>query len=202
MSKKAIFGILLLTTTSGLVSQNLSNTSSDSLNRWVESQLVTTPDTTKVYKIAHLSLFLSNKEKNETALINAFQNLAKYHELYGQLDSAIYYFNLLKNIYKNGRMEEAVAETCMELKGLYGSKAAYSESLKQVFEALEIYEEKKDQSGIALCYTHICDLLYYENKYLESVDYCEKAIAIQKEIDAKSDLAVSYRYKAASVMTC
>ncbi|MEZ5196800.1 MAG: ATP-binding protein [Bacteroidales bacterium] len=72
--------------------------------------------------------------------------------------------------------------------------------MKQVYEALSFYEKENNQQGIALCYTHICDLLYYENKYEESVEYADKAIAIQSEIGATEDLAISYRYKASSLL--
>jgi len=164
----------------------------------VENQLNKTHDTKEVFTKAHISLVLSKNENIEKSLITAYLNLARFHDQYGHLDSAIYYFIELKGIYKNAGLEEAVAETCLELKALFGSKAAYAESMEQVYEALGIYEQMNIQKGIALCYTHICDLLYYEDKYPESADYCDKAIVIQEQLDEKEDLAVSLRYKASS----
>ncbi len=168
---------------------------SDSLN----SMAIIT-DTNEVFKKAHLSLYLSSKENNEAGIIAAYVNMVKFHENYGKLDSAIYYLKELKLIYKNAGNIEAIAESCLGLKGLYSSKAAYDESMKQIFEALKLFEEKNNQKGISICYTHLCDLLYYEDKYQESVDYCDKAIAIQKQLDEKNDLAISYRYKASSLL--
>jgi signal transduction histidine kinase len=172
----------------------------DSLNTWIQNQLNTTVDTNEVLKKAHYFLSLSSRENKKTGLINAYLNLARFHEKYGILDSAIYYFKELKNVYTINGNKKAIAESCLELKGLYNSKAAYAKSMKQVYEALAIYEEVNNQKGIALCYSHICDLLYYENKYQESANYCDKAIAIQEQIDAKTDLAVSLRYKASSLL--
>jgi len=201
MKVKTAYYFLLMTLSLSLgVSPTVSQINSDSLNSWVEGQLNSTTDTTMVYNKAHQSLFLSTKENNEAGLIKAYLNIARYHEKYGQLDSAIYYFLVLKDVYKNGGNKVAVAETCLELKGLYGSKADYAESMIQVYEALEIYELEDQKKGIAICYTHISDLLYYEDKYQESVDYCDKAIAIQIELKATRDLAVSYRYKASSLL--
>jgi len=200
INKTIIILMVFVFGSSVLIAQDFSNTNSDSLNNWVESQLDSTLDTTKVLKIAHLSLYLSNQEKNEAGLVTAFLNLSKYHEQYGQLDSAIYYLTVLKDFHKRKKNKEATAQSCLQLKGLYGSKAAYSEAMEQVFEALELYESIGNQKGIASCYSHICDLLYYEDKYQESADYCDKAIAIQKEIDEKTDLAISYRYKASSLL--
>jgi signal transduction histidine kinase len=141
---------------------------------------------------------LSKKENNESSITDAYLKLGRFHDQYGELDSAIYYYQKLKGAYKKTGLDKAVAETCLELNGLYGAKAAYAESLEQVYEALELYEILGNQKGIAFCYTQICDLLYYENKYVESADYCDKAIAIQQEIDAKEDLGISLRYKASS----
>jgi signal transduction histidine kinase/tetratricopeptide (TPR) repeat protein len=157
-------------------------------------------DTNELYQIAHENLLLSKKDKNESSLIDAYLDLARFHDNYGELDSAIFYYQQLKNIYINAGMDKAVAESCLELKGLYSSKAAYNKCMVEVFEALEYYESVNDQKGIAICYTHLCDLLYYEYKYQESADYCDKAIAIQEEIKAREDLAVSYRYKASSLL--
>jgi len=201
MINKTTYGFVVLMIGLSIIGlYGMAQSNVDSLNSWVENQIDATNDTNEVFNKAHISLVLSNKENNEAGRIAAFLNLASFHDKYGKLDSAIYYYNKLKGIYKNAGNWEAVAESCLELKGLHSSKAAYAESLKQVYEALKIYEEAGNQKGIALCYTHICDLLYYEDKYSESVEYCDKAIAIQEQINAKYDLAVSYRYKASSLL--
>lgn len=183
-----------------IVFSSMGQFSSDSLNLWVESQPDSPPDSLNLYYNAQLSLTIAGRERNEPGFIEANLNLARYHDQYGQLDSAIYYFTVLKDIYQKTGNNIATAEVCLELKGLFSSMAAYEKSLEQVFEALAIYEKENDQKGIALCYTHICDLLYYEDKYKESADYCDKAIAIQEQIDARTDLAVSLRNKASSLL--
>jgi two-component system NtrC family sensor kinase len=38
--------------------------------------------------------------------------------------------------------------------------------------------------------------LYYQEKYAEGADYCQKAINLQKELDVPEDITFSYRYKA------
>ncbi len=169
-----------------------------SLGKQTEIQLENIEDTNLVFKNAYQTLKRAKQENNEAGLYKAYIDIARFHELYGHVDSAIYYFNVLKELYNDAGNKIAIAETCLELKGLFSSKAAYDKCLDQVYEALELYEELNNQQGVAICYTHICDLLYYEYKYQESADYCDKAIDIQKQIDNKRDLALSYRYKAAS----
>ena len=172
----------------------------DSLISHTKIPLENIEDTNQVFKNAYQTLNRANQESNKTGLYKAYLDIAKFHEDYGHVDSAIYYFHILKNLYIDAGNKIAVAETCLGLKDLYSSKAAYDECLKQVYEALELYEELDNQQGIAICYTHICDLLYYEDKYQESADYCNKAIAIQEKLDNKNDLAKTYRYKAASLL--
>jgi len=181
---------------SGLKSQN----STDSLNNWVTQNLQQASDTALLYQNALTALSKYSKEKNQNALIVARKNLSEYHQNYGRLDSAIYYLDLLKDYYQKVKDTSHLAETYLEIKGLYGIKADYAEAANQVFAALELYERSNNKQGIANCYTDLCDLLYYEDKYQESVDYCDKAIAIQKEIDAQVDLARTYRYKASSLL--
>ncbi len=170
----------------------------DSISNQAGIQLESIEDTNQVFKNAYQMLHRANRESNKAGLFKAYIDIARFHELYGHVDSAIYYFSVLKNLYINDGNSKAIAETCLELKGLYSSKAAYDDCLVQVYEALELYEGLNNQQGIAICYTHICDLLYYEHNYQESSDYCDKAIAIQEQIDNKRDLALSYRYKASS----
>ena len=151
MTEKVKYGFYILMIYLSVTSmQGVSQIDNDSLNNWVESQLGKTSDTIRVYNTAHLSLIIADKENNEAGQIKAYLNLARYHDNYGQLDSAIFYYTILKDVYEVAGNSLAVAETCLELKGLYSSKAAYDESLKQVFEALELYEEFNNQPGIAL----------------------------------------------------
>lgn len=192
----SIFGIILLF----LQTNAFSQTSPDSLNLWVKTNLKKVSDTANLYKKAHEALSLSRKSGNTEAFNEARRNLSTYHEHFGQIDSAIYYMEQIRDFYKDVKDTSSLAETYLEIKGLNGIKADYAEAANQVFAALDLYEKSNNKQGIANCYTDLCDLLYYEDKYQESVDYCDKAIAIQKEIDAQVDLARTYRYKASSLL--
>ena len=180
--------------------QQISTTSEDTLHSWVEKHLDPESDTTGVYQYALNALTHSKNVPSENGLEQAYRNLGIYHQHYGQLDSSVFYFNALIDIYKKNGDNSALAEIYLEIEAVYNAKADYTTAMKQVYAALDIYEKLKDQKGVAICYVHISDLLYYEFKYQESVDYCDKAIAIQKQIDEPMDLALSYRYKAAGLL--
>jgi signal transduction histidine kinase len=155
-------------------------------------------DTLSLFRSGYRMLNSVAGNENVAARIDALLELARLHEDYGTLDSAIYYYSILKNLYTQGDNALGVAETSLILNGLYGSRADYSKAMEEVDEALKIYENAGDQEGIARCYTQISDLLYYENKYQESVAYADKAIVLQKALGAWEDLGISLRYKASS----
>ncbi len=170
----------------------------EALNQWVSLNLANSEDTSGLYKNAHRALFLSLKNQKAGASIQARHNLSVYHENYGRMDSAVYYMKSIADYYASEKDTISLAKTYLEIKQLYASKADYTEAAKQVYAALDLYEKTENKKGIALCYTDLCDLLYYEDKYEQSVAYCNKAIAIQKDINAREDLAISLRYKASS----
>ena len=170
----------------------------DILNQWVKDNLNNAKDTNLLYQKAHEALAVSAAQDDDSAVNEARRNLSLYHENFGWIDSSIYFMEKIRDYYSQVKDTGALAETYLEIRGLYSSKAEYAKAEEQVFDALRLYEKTSNKKGLANCYTALCDLLYYEDKYQESVDYCDKAIAIQKEIDARVDLAVSLRYKAAS----
>ncbi len=170
----------------------------DSLNRWVNENLTNALDTSVLYTKAHQALIFSKVVGDPEALNTSRRNLSIYHEHYGRIDSAIYYLELVVEYFTLLKDTVSMAETYLEIKGLYTNKANYVEAAKQVYTALDLYEKTGDQLGIANCYVDLCDLLYYENKYQESVEYCDKAIEIQKQINALEDLARALQFKASS----
>jgi len=200
MRLKAIFSLFIILSCNPVIGQRISTHDVDTLHHWVESHLNALADTNGLYRNAHTALKLSDNVQTENGLERAYRNLGKYHQQYGQLDSAIYYFDTLRNIYKKKGDQKALAETYLEIEALFNLKADYAAAMEQVFSALELYEALNDQKGVAICYVHISDLLYYEFKYQESVDYCDKAIEIQKQLGDQMDLALSYRYKAAGLL--
>ena len=201
MNLRAIFSLFIILANAPVMGmQGISTNDVDTLNQWVESHLDALADTNDLYQNAHTALKLSENVETQNGLESAYRNLGRYHQQYGQLDSALFYFKMLSDVYQKNGDTTSLAETHLEIEALYNVKGDYSESMKQVFAALKLYESLDNQKGVAICYVHLSDLLYYEFKYQESVDYCDKAIEIQKQLGDQTDLALSYRYKAAGLL--
>ncbi|MFC4723425.1 histidine kinase dimerization/phosphoacceptor domain -containing protein [Geojedonia litorea] len=170
----------------------------DSLNHWVESHINNTTDSLAIYKNSQTSLKLSKSFNYDLGLAHAYFNLGNYHKLYSRLDSSLVYYNLAKDLLKAEQKTQKEAEVYLEIANVNRSQGDHTAALDAVFKALELFEDTAYKKGIANCYTQICDLLYYENKFNESVSWCDKAIAIQEEQGFIEDLGVSLRYKASS----
>ncbi|WP_460218446.1 tetratricopeptide repeat-containing sensor histidine kinase [Psychroserpens sp. MEBiC05023] len=179
-------------------SQNSNPTNLDDLIGWLESHVDNTKDSIALGIKSRQAISLSKQSNNQNTLAKAYKFLATYHKEYSKLDSAVYYFNKAKDIYTALNNRQNIAYSNIALKNVYTIKADYNQAKIYVYEALALFEELKDQKGLAQCYSHIGDLLYYENNYNEAIKYCNQAITIQKGINAKRDLALSYRFKANS----
>ena len=176
----------------------INNIYPDTLNNWVSQNKSNAIDTSKLYAKSLQELSFSAEVNNPESLNAARRNHAEYHENYGNIDSAIYYMELVLDSYTTLKDTALMAKAHLDIKGLYSTKAEYAQAANQVYSALQLYEQIEDELGIANCYVDLCDLLYYEDKYQESVEYCDKAIEIQKQANAMEDMAKSLRYKASS----
>ena len=157
-------------------------------------------DSASVYKNAHLAARLSKKENNTKQLAASYRNLASWHKANLTNDSTLYYLKEANMLYSKLKLNNLQAETYLEMEDAFKQKGEYSKAMEQDFKALKLFEQTNDRNGIAKIYTRLCDLLYYQEKYQEGADYCQKSIDIQKDLNVPEELAVSYRYKADNLL--
>ncbi|MBQ0768510.1 MAG: tetratricopeptide repeat protein, partial [Bizionia sp.] len=143
---------------------------------------------------------LSKQADDKSYLIKSYYNLATWHKGNTTLDSTIYYLNHAEKISKESNLPLLEAETYLKKEDAYKQRGDYSKAMAEDFKALELFEKEGNQLGISKSYTRLCDLLYFQEKYEEGADYCQKAIAIQKELNVPEELAKSYRYKADNLL--
>lgn len=188
------------TTLSAASQEKSSNTPHDKTLAWIADRINHAKDTTEVFNKLHESLQLFQEEKEEGKLAQTQKYLATWHNLYGKMDSAVFYLQLTIPFYEDTGQKDTLAQTYLELSGYFSSTADYAEAMNVVFKALEIYQETDNQRGIALCYTGLCDLLYSQYKFQEGNEYCDMAITIQTQLNVPEDLAITYRRKSANLL--
>ncbi|MFD2916177.1 tetratricopeptide repeat-containing sensor histidine kinase [Psychroserpens luteus] len=157
-------------------------------------------DSTHVHQNILKSIRLSEQVNDKTYLIKSYFNLSKWHENNTTLDSVLYYLEYAERVSKDSKLPNLEAETYLKKEDAYKQRGEYGNAMAEDFKALELYEKTNNKQGIATSYTRLCDLLYYQQKYEDGSDYCQKAIDIQKTLNVPKELAVSYRYKADNLL--
>lgn len=109
----------------------------------------------------------------------------------GRLDSALYYFKLAQTGFEQQNQPERVAFVLTRFRWVYNALGDLEKANEYSFKALKIFEELKDQQGIALTYYTIAENLYYQQKMQEALKYSERAYEIQRKLDAPKDLAAT-----------
>jgi len=195
--------IIMLFSFSG-VSQDISTESKVDIELLVSSVskqlLLPITDSTTVYQSMFKAVKLSKQTKDKKNLIKSYYNLAKWHEGNTSLDSSIYYLKNAEKVSKEAKLYFLEAETYLKKEEVYKQRGNYDKAMAEDFKALELFEKVNNKHGIAKSYTRLCDLLYYQEKYVEGADYCQKAIDIQKKLDVPQELATSYRNKADNLL--
>jgi len=194
--KNHLISFIVLLSTLLSFAQNPTANTLDSIVSWLEAHVKVPEDSLKIGINSRKAIQLSKATENRDALAKSYRFLSFYHKEYSKLDSMLFYLNKAKAIYTKEKNKNDLAETLLELKSYHNLKTEYGTATELSYEALKLFEETNNQKGIARCYAHIGDLLFYENNYNDGISWCNKAIAIQKPLDVKEDLALSYRYKA------
>lgn len=194
MTYKLTLAIILFCT-SFCFGQNSDSKELDSLVDWLDTHYKIHSDSTQIGSNSRKAIQLSKASNNQKSLATSYHYLAFYHREYSKLDSAVFYFNKVKDIYTNLKNDDALANNHLRLKEVYALKADYDIAMEHTYKALELFEKTKNQKGIAQCYSHIGHLMFFESRYSNGAEYCDKAIAIQQKLNAKEDLALSYYHK-------
>ena len=203
MLRNLICFLLFIVASIGFCQENSTNIQSDieTLNTKISEQLkAPIKDSVLIYHNMHKAVRMAQQNKYDLQLAKSFQNLAVWHGTNVTSDSSLYFHNKTLDIYKQADSLRLQAEIHLSIEDIYKQKGEYVKAMKEDFNALELYEKVADESGIAKSYTRLCDILYYQEKYQEGAEYCQKAIDVQKQLNEPIELSVSYRYKADNLL--
>lgn len=146
------------------------------------------------------SLFWMQSVEKAQDTVDQLDNLqkAQIHQNCGEAmlhvlnaDSALHFFEMAEPFLPPSSVEKAALY--MSTSDAWYQKMIYSKSSEYLFQALEILEQSDDDKRRGICLSKIGDVLDLMERYEESVDYFHQAIALQKQIGAREDLAKSYQ---------
>ncbi|MDO8998118.1 MAG: tetratricopeptide repeat protein [Bacteroidota bacterium] len=162
----------------------------DSLTKIANSK---SPDSVRISALSDLNWIfaVSNPKKSKEYAIQEIQLSANASPLlkaqaYNDLaisfykltinDSALYYNKKAYDIRKAVGRKDLMASSLSKIAMIHMDLGNYSQALIANLEALNIYEQKKDEARLALIYNNISQLYEKLNRFDKEIYYCEKSL--------------------------
>jgi serine phosphatase RsbU (regulator of sigma subunit) len=129
--------------------------------------------------------------KEDSAKTVILQNLSYRFETLDRIKSFDYAKQALASAEKNNQQKK-LGECLNYLGDLYWFSGDYSTCSEYYFKALKIYEDLKDEAGIAICYRNIGWIYQGQKNYELTISYYNKAMEINKRLGKKRNLLANY----------
>jgi len=136
-------------------------------------------------------LSFAEKSNNDTARIVSYRKVAKLYESVDRTKSfeyikkALLLAELLRYNDEQGR--------CLNFLGdLYWFSGDFAASSDNYFKALKVYQESKNESGIADCYRNIGWIYQGQKNYNLTVEYYLKSLEINERLGNKREIIANY----------
>jgi len=126
-------------------------------------------DITKAKGYMKKGILLLEESEDLIALNPTYDNYGIVLEINGQVDSAIYYYNLALGLKRNQNDSIGIPFALGHLSGAYLIKKDYKKSKKYLDESYEIRKNRNDVYGIAECLVLYADFYYAQGKYEEAL---------------------------------
>jgi len=120
-------------------------------------------------------IMILKKENNLIALNPIYDNYGVVQEMAGNIDSAIYYYNLALDLKRNQNDSIGIPFALGHLSGAYLIKKKYIKSKIYLDESFSIRKKRNDTYGIAECFVLYGDLFYAQNNYKEALTWFVKS---------------------------
>lgn len=162
----------------------VNSNSSDSIRITALSDLnwmfaVSNPKRSKEYAIKEIQL-----SANASPLLKAqaYNDIAISFYRLTLNDSALFYNKKAYEIRKAASRKDLMASSLSKIANIYTDQGNLSQALVTNLEALNIYEQMKDEPKLALLYGNIGQLYEKLNRMDKQIYYCEKSLALCKKI--------------------
>lgn len=149
-------------------------------------------DVKKAIPYAQKALVLAKQINKNIVLAESQFWLGKTYSLASQLDSASIYLNEAQTIYSGLNQKVKQADVLLEIAKIKSNQSQLNEAMGHYTTAEKLYQAANDLSGVARVNIGVGDVFYLKNDWNKSIEYCEKAIAIQKKLDVPAEMAKSY----------
>ncbi len=122
--------------------------------------------------------------------------LGDIHQMMGSYDSAHMYFDLCIAYYENMDLAEERAAAMTRKAFVYQNQSDFVAAQQLMMDVVAIYEQTGDRSGLAEVFVDLADVLYYQNRFEEGLEFGNRAIQLYQRLDDDPGLANAYQYTA------
>jgi two-component system NtrC family sensor kinase len=166
----------------------------DSLPSWVKNINGNTIDSTAIRK--RMFEAVRTSEAKSVERIQAYLELAEWHQGAKTIDSTLFYLNKSEALSKQLNNKRLEARTYLLYEDSYKARAQYNKAEPYALKALQLYEAEEDVLGTAEAYLRLSDLFYYQDVYDKGMEYARNAIQLLEDKNEPRTLAKAYRYLA------
>lgn len=153
-----------------------------------------TRDLDKALLYMRKAIHLLEKNQDSLGLNPTYDNYGILQENVGNVDSAIYYYNLALNLKRNQNDSIGIPFALGHLAGAHAVKKEFEKSKVFLDEAYHIRTKRNDVYGIAETSVQYADFYYSQGKYAEAADWFRKSYekAIENNYIHLAQYASSY----------
>ncbi|MBI1837600.1 MAG: SpoIIE family protein phosphatase [Flavobacteriia bacterium] len=135
---------------------------------------------------------LDKKANNSKGLGDAYNNLGSIYGLKKQLLEAKKYFELSLKYRLIANDKDNLPLTLSNLSSVNIFQNNFSTAVRQINQALLIYEKNDDIIGVSMIYNKIGDLKTHQKKYKDAIVYYQKSLKLSKQYAMQRYMQHSY----------
>lgn len=132
--------------------------------------------------------------KNGIIIANSYNNLGLYFETIYKLDTAIRYYSMALEKYKDISNDNGVSYSLEYIAGIYKTEKKYKLALNYLLESLSYRKKTGNKNAIAISIVNIGELYAVQSNNNEALRYFNQCIELCKEIKYNDLLAYTYFY--------
>ena len=137
------------------------------------------------------SLFAELKNAKQVSKAPIYLSIARSYQKMDRLKSFDYAKLSLNAARSNNQMKQT-GESLNYLGDLYWYSGDYATSSDYYFEALQIFEDTKDNQGKAICYRNIGWIYKGQKNYQLALEYFCKSLVLNKKLGKKDRILANY----------
>ena len=140
-------------------------------------------DLKKALGFAQEAVRLTEQEKGTTSRAKALLVLGRTYANIGDLDSALYHFQIAKTDFELAQDSLGLADAHSKLQYAHLYLGNTDSALYHALQGLRLFEANDNQKGISISLSKAAESLYSQGKFEEAVDYALRAVAVAEEIN-------------------